>query len=262
MTGGPMTGNGPMTGGGLMTGDPAGGGPTADGSKTGGLAAIRPTRWWYGCAVVLVLALLVWLVAFSSVLGVRSVTVVGAGAVTADQVRAAAGIRPGTPLARLDLGAIESRVGAVPPVRAVTVSRSYPASVTIRITERVAIGYRPVDGGQVQLVDRDNVAFRTVAAAPARLPRLLTPASGAPSAAAAGVAAALPGTILKSLNSISAPSAESVTLTLRDGRIVLWGGVDRSVDKARLLTALLGQPGRYFDLSDPSAVTSRGGSGN
>lgn len=256
-----MSGNGPMTGGPLT-----GGAPTADGSRAagpaGGLAAIRPARWWYGCVVVLVLALLVWLVAFSSVLGVRTVTVVGAQAVTAEQVRAAAGIRPGTPLARLDLGAIEARVGAVAPVRAVTVSRSYPASVTIRITERVAIGYRPVDGGQVQLVDRDNVAFRTVATAPARLPRLLTPAAGAPSAAAAAVAAALPGTLLKSLSSIAAPSAESVTLTLRDGRIVLWGGADRSADKARLLTALLRQPGRYFDLSDPSAVTSRGASGN
>jgi cell division protein FtsQ len=53
-----------------------------------------------------------------------------------------------------------------------------------------------------------------------------------------------------------------VTLTLNDGRTVLWGGTDRSADKARLLSALLGQPGRYFDLSDPSSVISRGTSGN
>ncbi|HEX8095152.1 cell division protein FtsQ/DivIB [Jatrophihabitans sp.] len=250
----------------LMTSNPIGGdsvgGDSVGGGRSGRLASIRPARWWYWCAAVLVLALLAWLVAFSSVLGVRTVNVVGARTVTAEQLRAAAGIRAGTPLARLDLGAISSRVGAVAPVRTVTVSRSYPASVTIRITERVAIGYRPVDGGQAQLVDGDNVAFRTVRSAPAGLPRLLVPASGASSAAAAAVAAALPGKILKSLSSISAPSAESVTLTLRDGRIVLWGGVDRSADKARLLTALLGQPGRYFDLSDPSAVTSRGTSGN
>ena len=64
------------------------------------------------------------------------------------------------------------------------------------------------------------------------------------------------------LSSVSAPSQESVTLTLRDGRTVLWGGTDRSADKARLLSVLLGQPGRYFDLSDPSAVTSRTDPGN
>jgi cell division protein FtsQ len=249
MSGDSMSGN-------SMTGDP----------MTGRLASIRPPRWWYLTAMVLVLALLVWLVAFSSVLGVRTVTVVGARTVSAEQVRAAAGIRAGAPLARLDLAAIRSRLSAVAPIRTVTVSRSYPASVTIRITERVAIGYRPagdgVDGGQELLVDRDNVAFRTVASAPAHLPRLVVPADGAPSMAAAAVAGALPGKILKSLSSISAPSEESVTLTLRDGRTVLWGGTDRSADKARLLSVLLGRPGRYFDLSDPSAVTSRGDDGS
>jgi cell division protein FtsQ len=215
----------------------------------------------YLAAAVLVLALLVWLVAFSSVLGVRSVDVVGARTLTASQVRAVAGIRAGAPLARLDLAAIRHRLSAVAPIRTVTVSRSYPATVTIQITERVAIGYRPVDG-QALLIDRDNVAFRTVKAVPAGLPRLLVPGSGAPSAAAALVAGTLPSTVLKTLSSISAPSEESVTLTLHDGRTVLWGGTDRSTDKARLLSVLLGQPGRYFDLSDPSAVTSRADPGN
>jgi cell division protein FtsQ len=229
---------------------------------TGRLPSIRPARWWYWSAAVLVLALVAWLVAFSSVLGVRTVTVVGARTVTAAQVRAAAGIRAGTPLARLDLGAIRSRLSAVAPIRTVTVSRSYPAGVTIRITERVAVGYRPAGGGQVLLIDRDDVAFRTVRSAPAGLPRLLVPGSDGPSAAAALVAGTLPAKVLRKLRSISAPSEESVTLNLRDGRIVLWGGTDRSADKARLLSALLGRPGRYFDLSDPSAVTSRTDPGN
>lgn len=226
----------------------------------------RARRWWYLVAAALVLALLVWLIAFSSVLGVRSVNVVGARTLTPAEVRAVADIRGGTPLARLDTAAVSRRLRGLAPIRSVSVSASYPASVTIRITERVAIGYRPVDGGSgggaVALVDRDDVAFRTVPAAPAHLPRLLVPAEGAQSAAAATVAGALPGAILRSLSSVSAPSAESVTLTLRDGRVVLWGGVDRSADKARLLTALLHRPGRYFDLSDPSAVTSRTDSGN
>jgi cell division protein FtsQ len=228
--------------------------------------SVRPARWWYGVAALLVLALLAWLVAFSPVLGVRSVTVVGARTVTAAQVRAAAGIRPGTPLARLDLDAVSHRLHAVAPIRTVTVSRSYPATVTIRITERVAIGYRPVDpaagGGPVLLVDRDNVAFRTVSSVPKHLPRLLVSPSGAPAAAAALVAGALPAAIVAKLSTVSAPTEESVTLALRDGRSVLWGGTDRSADKARLLAVLLKQPGRYFDLSDPSAVTSRLDPGN
>jgi cell division protein FtsQ len=114
----------------------------------------------------------------------------------------------------------------------------------------------------VLLVDRDNVAFRTVSSAPKHLPRLLVSASGAPAAAAALVAGALPASILAKLSTVSAPTEESVTLALRDGRSVLWGGTDRSADKARLLAVLLKQPGRYFDLSDPSAVTSRLDPGN
>lgn len=228
--------------------------------------AFRPARWGYAVAVLLVLALVAWLVGFSSVLGVRTVDVAGEHSLTADQVRAAAGIRPGTPLSRLDLAAVSRRLHAVAPIRTVSVSRSYPATVTIRITERVAVGYRPVDpagsGGPVLLVDRDDVAFRTLRTVPAHLPRLLVPADGPAADAAALVAGALPAKILAKLVSVSAPSEESVTLSLRDGRSVLWGGTDRSPDKARLLAVLLGQPGRYFDLSDPSAVTSRLDPGN
>lgn len=236
------------------------------GTLTGRLGSVRPARWAYLAAAVLVLALLAWLVAFSSVLGVRTVNVVGTRVLTAEQVRAAAGIRTGTPLARLDLAAVSSRLGAVGPIRSVTVTRSYPSSVTIRVTERVAVGYRPVDpaagGGPVLLVDRSDVAFRTVTAVPKHLPRLLVPASGPASSAAAAVAAALPAKVLALLSAVSAPTEESVTLMLRDGRSVLWGGTDRSGDKARLLSVLLGQPGRFFDLSDPSAVTSRTDPGN
>ena len=80
--------------------------------------SIRPVRWAVPAAVrgrVLVLALLAWLMAFSSVLGVRTVNVVGARMLTAEQVRAAAGIRAGTPLARLDLAAVSARLSEVAP---------------------------------------------------------------------------------------------------------------------------------------------------
>jgi cell division protein FtsQ len=59
------------------------------------------------------------------------------------------------------------------------------------------------------------------------------------------------------VRTVTAGSSESITLTLRDGRTVLWGGTDRNADKAKLLPAILGQPGRYFDVSDPDTVISR-----
>ena len=206
--------------------------------------------------IVVAVLLLGWIVEFSSVFGVRSVSVSGTALLSSSQVRTAADIRSGTPLAKLDLSAIRDRVAAIPDVAAVTVSKSYPSSVQIRVTERVAVGYRAVGTG-ADLIDRNNVEFRTVKKAPAGLPQLELTADQDRSAAAATVAGALPAGFGKDVTLITAPSPESVALKLTDGRVVLWGGTDRDADKARLLPVLLKQPGDYFDLSDPSSVISR-----
>ncbi len=223
-----------------------------------GQPANRHLRRWLILATVIVLALAAgWLVEFSSVLGVRSVTVSGAKLISAAQVEAAAAIKPGTPLARLDTTAVLARVAAIPEVRTVTVQTSYPSSVRIEVTERVAVGYRS-GPGVAELVDTDNVQFRTTATPPAGLPRLELSGDGAASAATATVAGSLPPALARRVALITAPSTESITLTLTDGRTVLWGGTDRSLDKARLLSALIGGPGSYYDVSDPSSVISRG----
>ncbi|MDQ2838165.1 MAG: FtsQ-type POTRA domain-containing protein [Actinomycetota bacterium] len=221
------------------------------------LAAGHRWRWPLAAGVAVLVILLVWLVAFSSVLGVRSVTVSGTKLVSEAQIEKAAAIAPGTPLARLDTAAVRARVAAIPEVRTVTVSTSYPSSVRIEVTERVAVGYRSGPDG-TELVDASNVAFRTVAKPPAGLPQLEVSTDQDRAAAAAEVAGSLTPALARKIALISAPSTESVTLKLVDGRTVLWGGVDRSADKARLLPALMGQPGSYFDVSDPSSVISRG----
>jgi cell division protein FtsQ len=214
-------------------------------------------RWLIVAGVLVIALFAIWLVAFSSVFGVRTVTVTGTELVTAEQVRSAAAIPSGSPLARLDTNAIRARIAAISEVRTVTVSTSYPSTVTITVTERVAVGYRSGPDG-ASLVDASNVQFRTTAKPPAGLPRLQLSVDPAASAATSVVAAALPATLARKISLISAATTESVTLALTDGRTVLWGGTDRDADKARLLPVLLSQPGRYFDVSDPSSVISRG----
>ncbi|HJQ01616.1 MAG TPA: FtsQ-type POTRA domain-containing protein [Jatrophihabitans sp.] len=228
----------------------------------GGLRPVGRWRWLIaGCALALVLGVTTWLVGFSSVLGVRTVTVTGAKFLTPAQVEAAADIRAGSPLSRLDTAAVRARVAALPEVRTVSVRTSYPSTVLIRITERVAVGYRAVANG-AGLVDADDVQFRTQSRPPVGLPQLATTGPAASdrelTAAVATVAGALPAALARRVSLVSAADAESVTLRLFDGRIVFWGGTDRAADKARLMTALLRQPGRYYDISDPSSVISRG----
>lgn len=233
----------------------------ADESASRGSASRKLPRWAAAIAVVSVLVLLAWVIGFSGVLGVRSVQVRGTRSVSAAQVREVAGIRPGAPLLRLDTSAILRRVAALPIVRSAQVSTSYPSTVTISIQERVAVGYRFAPGG-VSVLDRDDVAFRSSKTPPKGLPRIDV-SGGAPlnsdrMDAAATVAGSLPAALARKVALITAPTPESVTLRLSDGRTVLWGGTDHSADKAKLLPALITQPGTYFDLSDPTSVISRG----
>ncbi len=77
-----------------------------------------------------------YVVGFTGVLGVRQVTVTGVRALSADQVRAAAGVPDGQPLARVDTGAVADHVRALPGVERVAVARSWPGTLRITITER------------------------------------------------------------------------------------------------------------------------------
>jgi len=223
---------------------------------------VPPQAGWAGRGWPLLaaaLALLVgaaWLVGYSSVLGARSVSVSGEHRVAGAQILAAARIRHGEPLARLDTAAVRGRIAAIPAIRSVTVRVSYPSTVDIRVTERTAVGYRPAAGGAV-LVDASDVEFATVPRAPRGLPELAGTGDRASAAAAATVAAALPAGFAAAVARIAVPTVQSITLTLTDGRTVLWGGTDRSGEKAKLVPVLVHQPGRYFDVSDPSSVISR-----
>jgi cell division protein FtsQ len=226
--------------------------------STGAAAAPRPIRRrLIGAIVVLAVLLIGWLVGFSSLLGARTVTVTGVRLLTAEQVRRLAAVPPGAPLVRLDTAGIARRIEALPEVRAVAVHLSYPGTVDLRVFERVPVGWQRA-GTRVRLVDASGVAFWTQPDAPAGLPRIDTTLDRTRALAMAQVAGSLPPPVAQRVSHLSAPSAESITLQLRDGRTVLWGGTDRSADKARLLPALFGQPGTYFDVSDPDTVISRG----
>ena len=92
-------------------------GPAGDADDADAHAARRSAR--RVTAVVLLVGVVVvgtWVVAFSPVLGAKRVLVRGAHVLSAAQVRAAAAIRHGAPLARLDTGAVAGRVDALPDV--------------------------------------------------------------------------------------------------------------------------------------------------
>ncbi len=216
----------------------------------------RKLRYVVAAAGVLVLVA-VWVVAFSPLLGARTVAVSGTHTLTAAQVRSAAAISRGTALIRLDTGAVRRRVEKLPDVASAAVTVSYPSTVRITVTERVPVGYLAntgTGGSSYVLVDASGAQYREVAAVPAGLPRFALPSDSG--AAATGhavslVAAALSPAVLAQLAQISADTPQAITLVLRDGRTVAWGSADRNAQKAALLPALLAQPGTHIDVSNP-----------
>jgi cell division protein FtsQ len=210
-------------------------------------------------AVVLVGAAATWLIAFSSVFGVHSVDVRGLHVLTADQVRSAAKIANGTPLVRLDTDGIRSRVEALPEVASAKVTTSFPSTVIITISERIAIGVVQGSGGYL-LVDRTGEQFRKVASRPANLP-LFVVAQGAAArqtgSAVATVAGALNARLRGRIASIQAISPQAITLLFTNGRVVRWGGADHSAKKASILPTLLRRHGSQIDVTDPSQPFTR-----
>ncbi|MDP9092086.1 MAG: FtsQ-type POTRA domain-containing protein [Actinomycetota bacterium] len=232
--------------------------PPAD--RAGGLRAYagghRRTLILVGLAVAVAVILLGWVVAFSSVLGVKSVTVRGTQLSSIAQVRAAAAIGRGTPLVRLDPASIARRVEALPAVQSASVGISYPNTVVITVVERVALGYLQ-SGSQFVLVDRTGDQFRTVQVRPRALPLFAIPPgpeAKATGEALASVAASLPSELLARIASIQGFDPHAITLLLTDQRVVSWGSADHNAEKARVLPTLLSQPGTQFNVTNPTQV--------
>jgi cell division protein FtsQ len=193
---------------------------------------------------------------FTPVMSVRSVIVTGIGAVTRDQVLDAAQVRLRTPLLQIDTDGIADRVAAIRRVASARVQRQYPSALRITVVERVAVVVKDFPDGP-HLFDRDGVDFATAPPPPA-LPYLDVDNPGPTdpaTKAALTVLIALRPEIAAQVGRIAAPSVASITLTLADGRTVIWGTNERTEEKAEKLAALLTRPGRTYDVSSPDLPT-------
>jgi cell division protein FtsQ len=253
------------------TGQPNTGRGSAGQSGAGaGTAAGRPARragdpWRAAFLAVLAIAIVLgagWALLGSSLLVVRHVEVTGNRQVPAAAVRAAAGIQAGTPLARLDAAAATRRVERIAQVLSARVTRSWPDTVVISVRERTP-SLAVASNGLFELVDIHGVVVRTSARRPAGLPLLDSAPprlAGSPAVRAAVlVLGDLPAALRRRVTSVSTAAVDNaVTLYLRGGITVRWGGTGRAAAKARELQSLMRTHARRYDVSAPGvAVTSR-----
>lgn len=249
-------------------GDEAGGEAGLDGTPGPAAAAAgrrQPDPWrtaFFGVLLLGILAVAAWALLGSSLLVVRHVRVTGNHLVSAAEVRAAAEIRMGTPLARVDGGAVAGRVERIAQVLTATVSRSWPNTIVITVTERTPVLAVSLVGGRYGLIDAHGVVVREAAHPPAGMPLLTSPPAalrGSPAIqAAAAVLRQLPASLRQRVRSVSAASATTVTLHLRRGIRVLWGGAGQARQKAEELDQLFRTHARYYDVSDPATAVTNG----
>ena len=222
--------------------------------------ARRSARAWRGARnAVLVLgpvAALAWVALASTWLAVDRIEVTGTGRLAPASVVTAAGVDVGTPLARVDTGAVEDRVGALAPVADVAVRRTWPGTLTVEVTERTPVA-AVAGGAGVTLVDAEGVPFAKERALPPGLVQLEVSSAGPDdpaTRAALAVHADLPEPLKARVRAVRAPSPAAVVLVLRDSRQVVWGRPGGTATKAASALALLGRPGTVFDVSAEGVV--------
>jgi cell division protein FtsQ len=214
--------------------------------------------------VLLVLAVVLVFVERSALVGLEEVRVEGIERLTALEVERAAGLELGTSTLRLGLRAAETRVEALPLVRAADARRLDPLTVVIEVTERVPTLNVVGDDGDV-LVDRDGVVL--VDGEVEGLPIIELPA--APPEPGGTVAddpaldnayrvwRSLSGPLRTEVEVYEAEAADVLTLRMRSGVEVRFGRAERVDEKVRALGAVLEDVGdtevTVIDVRAPSA---------
>jgi cell division protein FtsQ len=208
--------------------------------------------------LVAVVSASVWVVFFSSYVTARDVNVTGTTTLGNARIERAAKVPTGTPLARLDLGAIRARVESIAAVRSVEVSRSWPHAVHIDVTERTPIAVIN-EGSGLQALDDQGVLFGHYASRPKGMPLVIAPPDTADEALVEGgrVIGSLPERIATKVDTVEISSIDKIQLVLGSGRRVLWGSSDDSGQKAEVLAVLLRRPGQQIDVSVPGRPTTK-----
>jgi len=211
-----------------------------------------------GVAAVVVLAAVA--ITRSPVLDVDRVEVRGATHTSIDDIRRATGIKPHAPMTDIDLDAARGGVLALPWVHTVSITRSWPASVEVEVTERTAVAVVSAGSAGFALVDADGRVLELHAEPPpgymllANVPIPGAPASMVdPSASdALVVARVMPDSLRPKVSTVVA-EADGVVLRLVAGGVIRLGPATDLGPKLRAADTVLNE----VDTTDLCAVDVR-----
>jgi cell division protein FtsQ len=208
---------------------------------------------------VVLLGAAAWLAYFSPYLVVRKVVVSGQQQLQTEQVLTAVQVPMGTPLALQDVDAIALRATTLRPVQAASVTRSWPDTIRVTITERrPLLAIRQADGDFV-LVDREGVAYADSALRPDGVMLAeVNPADRLLLAQVGVVATTISDGLGRKVSTFGATNSDRISLKLKSGVTVNWGSATDSALKADIVTALLkSKRTASIDVSSPHNPAAR-----
>ena len=223
----------------------------------------RRTVWITIGGIVSVLVIVLAVAIFSPILALREIVIEGTSRIDDKQVVAAIDDQLGTPLALLDNARIVDELSTFPLIRSFVTETVPPGTLIVHIVEREPVAALR-SGESFALIDPAGVVISTVADRPDELPiiRVDGEAVSGNTAfdSAVEVLLALPDDLLGRVDSVTASTKDDVTFTFRGGtkQKVVWGSVELSAQKARVLDTLLGLKSapqvKKYDVRSPEAV--------
>lgn len=200
--------------------------------------------------------LLWWVGWHSPVTLVEQVEVTTPRGISADAVRAASGITAADHVPGVDAEQVRSAVmAALPAVADVRLQRSLPDTIRLDVVAREPLA--AVQSGETfYVIDAEGVVFDKASSA-TKLP-VFRGSSVKSRGTAREVFLAIPDDLRAKVVRVTAGSRDDVTLQLRNGAVVRWGGVEDSDLKARVLAGLMTVKATRYDVSAPLLPTTMG----
>jgi cell division protein FtsQ len=219
---------------------------------------------WIGVGSSLLALVLITLgVAYSPLLAVKEITVVGAQQLEAEDVSAALSKQQGTPMPLVDESAVKAALIKFPLIESYTLEARPPHELVVHIVERTPIGVIKTPAG-FTVVDAAGVVLSTTEKREGDQPLLsMADGAGADAFEALGeVMRALPADIRGRVTAAEASSPNDVRLTFGDTDTdVVWGGAEESALKAYTLQKIMlertPEDVSVYDVSSPRAIVVR-----
>lgn len=200
--------------------------------------------------VAVALGILIGLVT-TPVMSVREIRVEGVDRVNAEEIRAALDDQLGRPIALVREQDVGERLNQFAALESYAVDLAPPSAIVIRVRERVPVAL--TESGS--LIDAAGVDLGEPREGEADLPTIVDVTIGGDTfAAVSRVLVNLSPEMLSRVETITAESAQSITMTVDTGETVIWGGAEQSTLKSDTVQVLLSSDavsGSIIDVSAP-----------